>query len=67
MKIKIKYQYEQANRFPFVAAAYLDDKIFEVGSSKDSFINAKLDLMEKLAYKIKTVPTVIPEPEEIEL
>jgi hypothetical protein len=67
MKIKIEYSFEQANRFPFVAMAYKDNKIIEVGSSKHSFDEAKKDLIEKLAVKIKIMPTIIPESEEIEL
>ena len=67
MTLTIKYEYEQLKGYPFVATAYNDVGMLEVANSKNSFGEAKGELLVKLKSKIRKVPTIIPEPEEIEL
>lgn len=67
MKVEITYEFVRGNRFPFSASAYIDGKIFEVGSSNKSFDEAKEDVLEKTKRALEIVPTIIPDPEEVEI
>lgn len=67
MKVTIKYEYERMYANPFVATAYIDDKMFDTNCNNKSFDESKKELIEKIKVKLERVPTVIPEQEEIEL
>ena len=66
MKVTIKYQYEAGTTYPFKAIGWLENNCI-VGMSKDSFDEAKADLLKDIEEAIRETPTIIPESEEVEI
>jgi len=66
MKIKIEYKFDMNLPHPFVAFTEIDGKYIS-GWSDDSFDEAKGMFLEKVSALIAKQPTVIPEPEEVEV
>ena len=66
MKVTIKYSYEVGTTYPFKAIAWLGSSCI-VGMSKDSFDEAKADLLKDIEEAIRKAPAVIPESEEVEI
>ena len=66
MKVEIKYEYKASDICPYKAYTYLGEScVYE--SDKLSFERAKELLLEKVSQLTKTVPPIIPEPEEVEV
>ena len=66
MKLKIEYNYLMGEPYPYRAVARIGkDEISTI--NKFSFEAAKDELIEKLKDEIKKCPTIIPEPEEVEV
>ena len=66
MKVKIEYSYSVANNFPFIATAEFNERWF-TSASDLSFDDARVGLIAKIKKAIVASPTIIPEPEEVEI
>lgn len=66
MKIKIEYKYDISLPHPFVAFSELNGKYIS-GWSDNCFDEAKGMLLIRFSDLMAKQPTIIPEPEEVEV
>ena len=66
MKVEIKYSFEAGSARPFRATTWIGNSCI-AGISEFSFDEAKQDLLKDVRVIIEKTPTIIPEPEEVEL